>query len=1691
MKFKLSIIICIFFLHIQLISAQPSAPTSNGLGYAKFIDFPVSPFTGTFSYSVPLATVSSGSLALPVSLDYHSGGNRVGDPASNVGLGWNLNYGGSITRTVGGVPDEVSGKGYWSNPTPNVQSIFLAEDEAVAEGNQDGEPDIFTWSAGGEGGKFFMDRNQVIVSITKTNAKIEKLGSNLNLGFKITLSSGSEYYFTLINTQNKDIVPDPGSGIVGFNLTKIRSFDAKDSIVLFYKSSLLDEIYMTKAIAMPIKIATPNSANVDISNNQEEQYISRQKVLDFIQGTNNKITIEYATRNDLQAISGYPNNVPLRISALKYENGSYCIKQNLTHSYFKDSPSTTNPYHQRLKLDGVQKVTCQTSTNTENPITFEYNGPVYSGVKFFPSIYDKNIDHFGYYNKKALSDNNTANCDMIQTTTLQYSTHSATQGNANRSPHAISSLIGQLEQVHLPTKSTIKYFYEPNTVNSTGSFSATAFSINCVCTNSPVSVWHAIDVDKKNSGIINLIGTSPSINSSCGTYSPKYVYLKVFNSSNVQIYSTSLMGFSASFNMSVPINTISQIIVGENYRFEVSTSYCDGAANLIFTNSGNVEAPGNRIKEILITDNLNTNSDIIKRYDYNKFSASNQSSGILVNVPQYGLTSGLAFIFSAHSLKSLQNIDGYGVGYENVTIDFNGIGKEKLTFYKEASPQAYTTFPYPPSQVQMGRQLKSEKLDGYNIAVSFDENIYDESNSLSDYFHRSMHTYSNFESSSSFRLKTNRWVRVTSQTSITDGVTTTTNHIYNTSANPAILGPVESSMTNSDGKVTKTHTRYTSQYDPYTTQAVTDVKNALIARNIIIPYEVRVEVDGVNFLSGSRTEFSLFHPTTGTTLNVTASTGIPRPSREMKYERTWDSAGALQAGTWTEQKKFAEYAFKGKLTKYNDFGYSDKILEYDPVSYNVTKNSFIDHHTQYEYYPNSTLLKKVIDIDGTNVNYEYDALIRMFKTIDNSKQISKTYSYYFGNGTANDRHKTTVTTSFQGTNNSNSALTDMEDITYYDNLERTIQVVKKGQSPTNKDVITSIEYDKYGRVTKEYLPVEGTGSTGAYLPIVTSWKHSLTIYESSPLSRKLSVLPPDWHATTYSYGSNTTANDGAITDPKSGSSFAQNTLYKTITTDANGNKSISFSDRKGRTVLTAQYSGTTLAASTASQKKIIQNVYDLKDRLEAVVVPGATWTTGTDLNYYYRYDGEDKLIYKKLPSRGDIHYIYNSRDLTAGWRDNNVGATNWFSTLYDAYGRSLKTGFASTSGFDVNNPNIISHYTLNIYGTTGIDKGKIKSAQTQIIGTQQYLITNYVYDPTTGRLQSTSGNHHLNIGNVTNALTSSYIYDKGGNVTNTNTGIISASGQANLPVNYIDKYDHIGRNTENIFQYNNGTQTTLSKQIYNHREELIAKYQGKTGLTGVNEYLQEMNFTYLTNGLLKTINQPNTLGMTAYNVCSAPNPTNYSTYNEKDLFYLELYYDTPISGSNAISRKNGEISGARWQTKGRNFQNYAYTYDYLGQLKEAKYYDFNHGPNQLVATDRYTLQDINYDVRGNITSLKRYGVFSSTQCGTANLVDNLSYTYTGQTGNRLSSIADAVGTNPTGILGFKPATGTYSYDANGNITADPYKSITSTIYNVFDKPSRINKADGQYITFTYDGSGNMLTKSIFNASNVLLEKRDD
>lgn len=81
----------------------PPSPTAASLG--KFGAWPVSYYTGVANVSVSIYDVKEGKLSLPVSLSYHGSGVKVEEMSAGTGVGWTLNAGGAITRTIIGLPD--------------------------------------------------------------------------------------------------------------------------------------------------------------------------------------------------------------------------------------------------------------------------------------------------------------------------------------------------------------------------------------------------------------------------------------------------------------------------------------------------------------------------------------------------------------------------------------------------------------------------------------------------------------------------------------------------------------------------------------------------------------------------------------------------------------------------------------------------------------------------------------------------------------------------------------------------------------------------------------------------------------------------------------------------------------------------------------------------------------------------------------------------------------------------------------------------------------------------------------------------------------------------------------------------------------------------------------------------------------------------------------------------------------------------------------------------------------------------------------------------------------------------------------------------------------------------------------------------------------------------------------------------
>ncbi|MEM1321370.1 MAG: RHS repeat-associated core domain-containing protein [Bacteroidota bacterium] len=201
-----------------------------------------------------------------------------------------------------------------------------------------------------------------------------------------------------------------------------------------------------------------------------------------------------------------------------------------------------------------------------------------------------------------------------------------------------------------------------------------------------------------------------------------------------------------------------------------------------------------------------------------------------------------------------------------------------------------------------------------------------------------------------------------------------------------------------------------------------------------------------------------------------------------------------------------------------------------------------------------------------------------------------------------------------------------------------------------------------------------------------------------------------------------------------------------------------------------------------------------------------------------------------------------------------------------------------------------------------------------------------------------------------------------------------------------------------------------------------------------------------------------------------------------DLFSLRLYYNEKKDDQgNELSgpgRWNGNISNLQWQTRGRAYQTYGLFYDELDRLNTAQYVEFQtDGTN--TSNNQYGVDNITYDLRGNILSLNRNGLMNG--CSSPNgpmygAIDRLSYAYNG---NQLQSIKDL----GSAVKGFKPGTGDYVHDDNGNMTRDPDKGITIE-YNFMNLPKLITFDAGGSIELIYDAQGNKLKKVTTNGTVI-------
>lgn len=468
----------------------PPSPNAAALGdYGKV---PVGLFTGTIQQNIPLYTIQASELSIPISLSYQSNGLRVSDIGSNVGLGWVLDAGGVVTRTVNDETDEYSSSRI-SVPLVGVDSPEMSTflKQATSDNTLDGEPDLFSFNFGSYSGKFYITGtapNMQAVLINPSPVKIEFLPdfytATVNtVQIKITDPQGIIYEFggaNAVEKSNSRAYGDGGSADnpqsktikTAWNLTKIILQNA-DVINYVYARQVLNyDVGISQTVSSTLRAhpttgitylkavhALPKVTNVNTQGSK----------LTEINWRNGQINFSYSPRFAGSAVFEKVDN--LLISAKNNTTVTPIQKYVFSYSTFDGTYNNPDNFNgsdidagKRLFLTALIS---QSPAGTElNRHSFEYHNP-----DQLPHRLSYAQDYWGYFNGQAnrdlvTNDVSLYNPGYYQVTgvfskeTIYFSFQDV---GGDKNAYGDYAVKGTLKKVTYPTGGSSSFEYEAHT----------------------------------------------------------------------------------------------------------------------------------------------------------------------------------------------------------------------------------------------------------------------------------------------------------------------------------------------------------------------------------------------------------------------------------------------------------------------------------------------------------------------------------------------------------------------------------------------------------------------------------------------------------------------------------------------------------------------------------------------------------------------------------------------------------------------------------------------------------------------------------------------------------------------------------------------------------------------------------------------------------------------------------------------------------------------------------------------------------------------------------------------------------------------------------------------------------------------------------------------------------------------------
>lgn len=437
----------------------PPSPTAAALG--QYGEIPVDLYHGLPNISVPLYEIVVDDVKVPINLSFHASGHKVGTIASWVGLGWSLNAGGVVTRSMRGRPDEDDLYGYFNNMAeiqswedndllqyllPPHQPVSVSMKnymQLLNDNNWDTQADVFLYNFPGGTGKFMFKPDRSIIQFPYQDVNISRAqtGSYEN-GFQIKTPDGmvatfNQAEWNQIDYEHNNSEPERiynSAWYLGSYSSSISNkgvhFTYDEGVLLPGDNIPTDRVF-EKLVQFFSHYDSDHASVVNYTSNYTRHLDSIQWELGGIKFYSS------ATRGD-------------KIGAKKLDSlaifNAFGEREKSFHFEYLSFISGARELDQYLILRSVTEVGKKGGTNP--PHVFEYYD-----LLNLPPRDSKSVDHYGFFNEK----NNTK-----LTPPLRNIAFGAPIAGGDRSVGLNKAQVGMLRKLHYPTGGYSEFFFESN-----------------------------------------------------------------------------------------------------------------------------------------------------------------------------------------------------------------------------------------------------------------------------------------------------------------------------------------------------------------------------------------------------------------------------------------------------------------------------------------------------------------------------------------------------------------------------------------------------------------------------------------------------------------------------------------------------------------------------------------------------------------------------------------------------------------------------------------------------------------------------------------------------------------------------------------------------------------------------------------------------------------------------------------------------------------------------------------------------------------------------------------------------------------------------------------------------------------------------------------------------------------------------